>query len=115
MYIFERGKGDAVVLLHGANPVSYFDELVAALAPRHRVLVPHLPGWGESPPLSNGQGFEVTNAALSEALRQAGVSRLAIVGYSLGDYDNGSASGSAYIRWIAPRAVMPLLHAGWRR
>jgi 3-oxoadipate enol-lactonase len=86
MYIFERGKGDAVVLLHGANPVSYFDELVAALAPSHRVLVPHLPGWSESPPLSDGQSFEATNAALREALRQAGVRRVAIVGYSLGGH-----------------------------
>ncbi|NBC29583.1 MAG: alpha/beta fold hydrolase, partial [Spirochaetes bacterium] len=77
MYIFERGEGETVILLHGANPVSYFDELVAALAHRHRVLVPHLPGWGESPPLPEGQGFDVTNAALREALRAADVGRAA--------------------------------------
>lgn len=86
MYLLDRGDGDAVVLLHGANAGSYFDELVAALEPRHRVLVPHLPGWGESPPLPEGQSFEATNAALREALREAGFTRAAIVGYSLGGW-----------------------------
>ncbi|MFW5694849.1 MAG: alpha/beta fold hydrolase [Alkalispirochaeta sp.] len=86
MHIFERGDGDAVVLVHGANPVSYFDELVEALVPRYRVLVPHLPGWGESSPLPEGQGFDATDAALLEALSQVGVSGAALVGYSLGGW-----------------------------
>ncbi|MFW6228546.1 MAG: alpha/beta fold hydrolase [Alkalispirochaeta sp.] len=86
MNLLDRGDGDAVVLLHGANAVSCFDELVTALEPRYRVLVPELPGWGDSPPLPEGQGFDVTNAALREALREAGVTRAAVVGYSLGGW-----------------------------
>ncbi len=86
MHMFDKGEGSAVVLLHGANPVSYFDELVDALTPRHRVLVPQMPGWGESPSLPEGQGFDVTNAALREALLQKGVRRPAILGYSLGGW-----------------------------
>ncbi|MDA3948169.1 MAG: alpha/beta fold hydrolase [Spirochaeta sp.] len=86
MHIIDRGRGETVVLLHGANPVSYFDDLVEALAPHYRVLVPELPGWGKSPALVEGQAFEVTNDALRETLRQAGVDRAAIVGYSLGGW-----------------------------
>ena len=31
MFMVDRGVGEAVVLLHGANAVSYFDDLVTAL------------------------------------------------------------------------------------
>lgn len=86
MHFTDRGWGEPVVLLHGASPVSYFDELVEALVPHYRVLVPELPGWGTSPPLPEGQAFEVTNRALCEELRQAGVDHAAIVGYSLGGW-----------------------------
>ncbi len=86
MRIFDRGEGEAVVLLHGANPVSYFNDLVAALVAHNRVLVPEIPGWGESPVLPAGQDFGVTNAALREALLQANVERVAFVGYSLGGW-----------------------------
>jgi pimeloyl-ACP methyl ester carboxylesterase len=48
MYIDDQGEGEAVVLIHGANPVSYFDDLVEALRDEYRVLVPHIPGWGRS-------------------------------------------------------------------
>lgn len=82
----DRSQDETVIVLHGANPVSYFDDLVEALEPHYRVLVPELPGWGESPPLAAGQGFEVTNEALRQALREAGVERAAIVGYSLGGW-----------------------------
>lgn len=86
MHVFDQGEGETVVLLHGANPVSYFDELLEALLPRHRVVVPDLPGWGKSPALREGQGFDVTDAALCEALREAGVRHTAILGYSLGGW-----------------------------
>ncbi|MFO7834176.1 MAG: hypothetical protein R6V31_09015, partial [Halohasta sp.] len=60
MHIYDSrrdgGQGETVVVLHGANPVSYFDDLVEALVPHYRVLVPQLPGWGKSPPLAAGQG-----------------------------------------------------------
>lgn len=82
----DSGQEETVVLLHGANPVSYFDDLVEALVPQHRVIVPQLPGWGESPPLAESQDFEVTDEALRQALRDAGVARAAIVGYSLGGW-----------------------------
>lgn len=86
MYVYEEGEGEAVVLLHGANPPSHFDELARALSREHRVLVPHMPGWGESPALREGQGFDRTNRLLEERLLEMGVSRAPIVGYSLGGW-----------------------------
>jgi pimeloyl-ACP methyl ester carboxylesterase len=86
MYVFEQGTGADVIVLHGANPVDYFDALVAALVPNHRVLVPHMPGWGKSPEMDAGQDYTATNAALREALAERGVTRAAVVGYSLGGW-----------------------------
>ncbi|MFW6328498.1 MAG: alpha/beta fold hydrolase [Alkalispirochaetaceae bacterium] len=86
MKIHDRGDGEAVVLIHGANPVSYFDELLEALEARHRVIVPEMPGWGDSPPLPEGQSFEVTDRALLEQLEELGIRRAALLGYSLGGW-----------------------------
>lgn len=86
MHIIEHGEGEAVVLLQGANPVSYFERLVTVLETQHRVIVPELPGWGKSPALSGGQDFEATDRALEKELRDRGVRRAAVVGYSLGGW-----------------------------
>ena len=53
--LLETGEGPPLVLLHGgiecAGPV--WAPVIAGLAERHRVIVPDLPGFGESKPVDD--------------------------------------------------------------
>ncbi len=62
------------------------DPLAEALAPLHRVLVPHLPGYGKSPPLECPYSIARVGSLLEEALASRGVSECSIVGFSGGAY-----------------------------
>lgn len=52
IFVAEAGSGPAVMLLHGGGPgasgVSNYSRNIDALAKRHRVLVPDMPGYGRS-------------------------------------------------------------------
>lgn len=51
MVTFEAGEGDTVVLIHGANDhAGTWFAIAPVLARTHRVVVPDLPGHGESEP-----------------------------------------------------------------
>lgn len=51
--LFEAGAGDPVVLIHGVNDqAGTWFTIAPALAKTHRVLIPDLPGHGESEPHS---------------------------------------------------------------
>jgi 3-oxoadipate enol-lactonase len=83
----ETGSGPAVLLLHGTpSSVAGFAALAQRLAPRHRVLVPDLPGYGMSPPLEGGHSYERVTALLEETLLQRGLESAAVVGFSGGGY-----------------------------
>jgi pimeloyl-ACP methyl ester carboxylesterase len=88
LHVTEHGEREAapVVLLHGQMlGADIFDALVLRLAPRHRVLVPDLPGHGRSP-LPEPYSFARVQEALRDALRARGIESAALVGYSLGAY-----------------------------
>ncbi|MFL5349953.1 MAG: alpha/beta fold hydrolase [Hyalangium sp.] len=87
LFIHEVGHGPAVVLLHGSpSSVAFFEPLVTALQSHRRVLIPELPGYGQSPPLAGPRLFERTQELLEEALRARGVTQAAVVGFSLGSW-----------------------------
>lgn len=87
LHLDERGTGSAVVLLHGMpSAPEDFEPLVAALAPRHRVLVPHLPGYGRTPAASEPRSMDETVAQLEARLLEADVGRVAIGAFSAGAY-----------------------------
>jgi pimeloyl-ACP methyl ester carboxylesterase len=98
--LHDQGVGPAVLLLHGSpSSAACFAPLVDALAPRHRVLVADLPGYGESPPLDAPRGdLERVRALLEDALVARGISELAVVGYSLGSYRAIQLAVSARVR-----------------
>jgi pimeloyl-ACP methyl ester carboxylesterase/putative sterol carrier protein len=82
---FVFGRGSPVVLLHGlaATKLSYLP-LLPALARTHRVIVPDLPGHGEStkPRASYTPGYFAT--VVHDLLDELGIDRASIVGNSMG-------------------------------
>jgi pimeloyl-ACP methyl ester carboxylesterase len=52
IFVAEKGKGPAVVMLHGGGPgasgVSNYARNIDALSDRYRVIVPDMPGYGRS-------------------------------------------------------------------
>ncbi len=87
MFLEDRGQGPAVVLLHGAPGTrESFHPLAAALESDHRVLIPDLPGYGQSPPLPRGTSIAAANALIEGTLIGHDVLKAAFVGLSLGAY-----------------------------
>lgn len=81
------GSGDAIVLLHGF-PLdgSLWDKIVPALAEKYLVIVPDLPGSGNS----TFEGEELSIEEMSEAVKlildEEGIKDAVIAGHSMGGY-----------------------------
>lgn len=83
---YEGGKGHPVVLLHGvASTKAVWLSVAAQLTPHYRVVIPDLPGWGQST-TSDGQGesLDVQAARVDVFLRDMGISDVTLVGHSMG-------------------------------
>lgn len=81
------GARPAVALLHGVpSAPEDFAPLVEALAARRRVLVPHFPGYGRTPPDPAPQSLAGVVLRLERELLSRGVSRCAFVAFSGGAY-----------------------------
>jgi pimeloyl-ACP methyl ester carboxylesterase len=81
-----EGSGPPVLLLHGSGPgttAAAWAPLVAALAPRHRVIAPDLLGFGESRPPAGSFRAAWTEQALG-LVDSLGLSSFAVVGNSAG-------------------------------
>ena len=105
MYVEERGSGPAVVLLHGTpSAPEDFEPLVAMLARDHRVLVPHLPGYGRTPPDSGPYSIDAVVARLERSLADAGVVRADFVAFSGGAYKAVAVALGG--RVVVPRLVL---------
>jgi pimeloyl-ACP methyl ester carboxylesterase len=79
----EWGSGPPLLLLHGNfGAWTHWIRNIGALAGRHRVLVPDMPGFGESAELPAGAGMNELVAALLAGLD--GTPRIAVAGFSLG-------------------------------
>jgi len=84
----EAGSGRPLVLVHDylASRVAWEDVLLP-LAERFRVIVPDLPGFGESekpPPSRYRYGFEGFSESLVDLLAALGLSRVALCGHAMG-------------------------------
>lgn len=85
LHYLERGRGEAVVLIHGLGLSGADWALqVPALERRFRLIVPDLPGSGHSAAPRQGCTIAGFAAALWSLLDHLGESRLNIVGFSLG-------------------------------
>jgi len=87
--IFYRigGSGPAVILIHGFGDTG---EMWAPLAPRlaahHTVIVPDLPGLGQSRPESPSARYDMASVArtLHAFMQQLGVHREVVIGHDIG-------------------------------
>ena len=85
MHVRKAGTGEPVLLLHGLGVSGrYFVPLARILAERRHVIVPDLPGWGQSerPPRPLGVGGAAD--VLAELLDRSGHAALPIVANSFG-------------------------------
>jgi pimeloyl-[acyl-carrier protein] methyl ester esterase len=84
MFIREYGSGRAVLLLHGSpSAPTDFDPLVKRLSATRHVLLPDMPGYGQSlhqPGLSIPHSVEL----IDEALISRGIKEVSVIGFSLG-------------------------------
>ncbi len=84
-HVLQAGSGEPLVVLHGAGIVEGFDPFLA-LADRVRVIVPTLPGFGETdldPPVSSVVQVVDHTVTVLDAL---GLGSMVLVGHSLGGW-----------------------------
>lgn len=86
MYCKHRGKGDAILFIHGM-PTSHmlWDGVIDQLSDHHRCFAIDLPGMGETPFISYSRGYLDRVARQIESLRvHHGVNRWHVVGHDAG-------------------------------
>jgi pimeloyl-ACP methyl ester carboxylesterase len=85
MRYFVGGSGPPLVLVHGlGGAASNWTELAPLLAPRHRLLVPDLPGHGGSSALPAVSGLEPYADRVALLAEREGMLPAPVVGHSLG-------------------------------
>ena len=83
----DLGDGEVVVLLHGScGSHAYWDEVMPVLSKRNRVIVPDLPGHGDSTFPKGNYQLEYMADTLKELLDKLGIEKVTLFGHSLGGY-----------------------------
>ncbi|MEI7599123.1 MAG: acetoin dehydrogenase dihydrolipoyllysine-residue acetyltransferase subunit [Aestuariivirga sp.] len=111
----QQGSGDPVVLIHGFGAdLSAWRPFILHLALTNPVLALDLPGHGAN--LAVGpDDFDTLVASVNDTLRAAGVSRLHLVGHSLGAAVAASLAGGGdldvrSLALISPAGLGPLIN-----
>lgn len=83
---YEGGTGPTIVLLHGfASSKEVWLPVAKRLTPHFRVVIPDLPGWGESSRTPGGNyDMDAQAARLDTFVRALGLPRFLLVGHSMG-------------------------------
>lgn len=83
----DRGKGRAIVLLHGFLESSeIFSELTSDLARSYRVISIDLPGHGGTPSLGYTHTMEFMAECVKSVLDSIGLRKYVMIGHSMGGY-----------------------------
>lgn len=81
----ERGRGKALLLVHGLGSSAHcWEPVLAPLAEARRVLVIDLPGHGESPAEADSGTFAGLVRSVAEWMQSTGMTGIDMVGSSLG-------------------------------
>ncbi|MEQ9187032.1 MAG: alpha/beta hydrolase [Cryomorphaceae bacterium] len=87
LYFHEKGKGSAVVLLHGFLEASWmWEDIATALSKRYRVVCIDLPGHGKSDCLGYVHSMDEMAEAVMAVVRSLRLRRVHLVGHSMGGY-----------------------------
>ncbi len=79
------GSGPPLVLVHGlGGSAANWCELAPLLAPRHRLVIPDLPGHGGSEALNAVSGLQPYADRVVGVMEHEGIARAPVVGHSLG-------------------------------
>lgn len=82
----DRGNGYPVMLVHGfGEEAGIWDEIAAALEIQYRLIIPDLPGSGESE-LTGDMSIEGMAESLFSILRTEKIDHCCIIGHSMGGY-----------------------------
>ena len=85
LHLVTAGAGDPVVLLHGWPQTSHaWRQVIPLLAGRYRLIVPDLPGLGDSSIPHEGYDKKTIAADLVEMCGQLGLGRFHLVGHDWG-------------------------------
>ncbi len=89
IYYQEKGKGEAIIMLHGGGPgasgISNYSKNVDALAKTFRVIVPGMPGYGQSSKIIDKTNiFASIAAAMIGLMDELKIKKASFVGNSLG-------------------------------
>ena len=87
MYYEVHGKGPVVVLIHGfIEQGSMWKDLVKILSASYRVLIPDLPGFGQSVLLRKTVSMDWYAEQIANMLQQEQVKKCVVLGHSMGGY-----------------------------
>ncbi|HYX33905.1 MAG TPA: alpha/beta hydrolase [Oligoflexus sp.] len=86
IYYLEGGHGETIVLLHGIfSEKDHFVDFARELTDRYRVVIPDIPGFGESTRLAGGQYDYATQGKRLQSFFDAlGIDNFHIAGNSMG-------------------------------
>jgi pimeloyl-ACP methyl ester carboxylesterase len=83
----DKGKGEAIVLLHGfCGSSGYWEKVIPKLAENFRVIAPDLPGHGESGQMAEGYFIETIADHFKNFLQKLELDKVTMFGHSLGGY-----------------------------
>ena len=87
IYYSVAGNGETIVLIHGfAEDGTIWNEQVPFLEKHCRLIVPDLPGSGQSQMLPANAGIEDYAECLNALLEHEGVDKCIVLGHSMGGY-----------------------------
>ncbi len=87
IHFYEGGSGPVMVLLHGLpENATLWRKIAPALAQKNRIILPDLPGSGNSPLPAQKLTVELIAEKIAGLIQSLGVEKCTVAGHSMGGY-----------------------------
>ena len=87
VYYTVKGKGPALVLLHGfLESSTIWNAIAPQLSSRYKVIIIDLPGHGRSETMDEPHSMELLAGVVNEVIKHLEITEVAMVGHSMGGY-----------------------------